>query len=493
MNDSEPVDLEPVVEKKDWFNDYFDIDVRSLSLMRILLSVVILFDVVSHFRHLDSFFADNGVVSSQIARNFLGDGFWSLYFLTDSPAGAAILMVLTLIAAFGLLVGFRTRTMTFVCLILLWSLQVRDPFVLNGGHVLIRMLLFWSLFLPLGAVWSVDAWLESYSEPDRWRIRNVASAAIMLQMGFMYFFSGIAKCNEHWTAGTAVEQIMHLDMYIKPMGQWIRQYPLLLRITTWIILAVETIGPILMFTPGIHQFARGAMMAMLLWMHLTIWLTMDAGVFPFVAAIGWLVFVPSNVWESLHMKTGDDPRPKRSWSVLDLIPKLICGAALLYVTVNHLLLSGASADTWNSSWINQIGRTSMATQEYKLFGLPPSFSPDFEYLAKLKDGTEVDIFAAANPKRRDNAGPYRYLADQHWRRIHSNLLSDDATPSETIVELRQRLLEHVIYRWNRSHSVDESVNSAELICTLTYIGPESGEPNQERQKFVEVWAVVDGS
>jgi small subunit ribosomal protein S8 len=49
------------------------------------------------------------------------------------------------------------------------------PEVLNGGDVLLRLLLFWAIFLPLGARWAVDSYHDT-REP-RGHVRSVASAA----------------------------------------------------------------------------------------------------------------------------------------------------------------------------------------------------------------------------------------------------------------------------------------------------------------------------
>ena len=49
-----------------------------------------------------------------------------------------------------LLVGYRTGLATCVSWFMLLSVQARNPIILQGGDVLLRLLLFWGIFLPLG-------------------------------------------------------------------------------------------------------------------------------------------------------------------------------------------------------------------------------------------------------------------------------------------------------------------------------------------------------
>ena len=65
--------------------------------------------------------------------------------------------IVRVLLAVALLVGYRTRLATIGSWILLASIHVRLPVVINAGDTLLRVLLFWSIFLPLGAMWSVDA------------------------------------------------------------------------------------------------------------------------------------------------------------------------------------------------------------------------------------------------------------------------------------------------------------------------------------------------
>lgn len=67
------------------------------------------------------------------------------------------LFALAAACAVALLVGWRTRLAALGCWLLLSSLQVRQPLIYIGGDSILRLLLFWGLFLPLSARLSLNA------------------------------------------------------------------------------------------------------------------------------------------------------------------------------------------------------------------------------------------------------------------------------------------------------------------------------------------------
>ena len=58
------------------------------------------------------------------------------------------------------MIGYRARLATIACWFLVMSIHNRNPMILSAGDILLRLLLFWAMFLPLGARYSVDAALD---------------------------------------------------------------------------------------------------------------------------------------------------------------------------------------------------------------------------------------------------------------------------------------------------------------------------------------------
>ena len=86
--------------------------------------------------------------------------------------------------------------------------------VITGGDSLLSLLLLWSIFLPLGARYSIDKALnkETYSTPNH--IFSVATLGIIVQIICVYIFNWFNKLDPVWTVSythlRAHETSLHL-------------------------------------------------------------------------------------------------------------------------------------------------------------------------------------------------------------------------------------------------------------------------------------------
>ena len=440
----------------------FSIDVRSLAALRLGMAILILFDIFSNrLSHVETFYSRAGILPAELAREFLGPGYWSIYWQVDQISTIQTLLLVNAFAALCLLVGFQTRIATAVCLVLIWSLQVCNPLVLNGGDILLRMLLFWSIFLPLGAVWSVDERLSKYDRPSRFCETSVASAAIMLQVAAMYFFSGLAKCNDYWTSGQAVEYALHLEMYVKPAGVWLSERSELTSIATWAVLVIELLGPPLLFLPYGLRFMRGSLMGVFWMMHAAIWMTMSVGMFSAIAMLSWVVFLPPQSWHFfLGIREDYDQVYQSDSPVWNTIGSIVCGMALILVIAQYgLSFQGDKSEL--RSVVERVARVTMCVQEFKLWGEPATESPSFDYPAILKNGDEVNLFFRFEERPQQ---VYRQFPSHHWRRVHSKLLEGREPVSAIYHKLRRQFLSWLVRRWDETQTQQENVETATLIC-----------------------------
>ena len=112
----------------------------------------------------------------------------SLHFLDGTADFQGALFVIAGLFALALLVGWWTRLATAASWFLLTSLHARNPMVLQGGDTLLRLLLFWGLFLPLGRAGRWTAWRRGGRPPGDAEV-SAGSAALVLQVCFVYWFS----------------------------------------------------------------------------------------------------------------------------------------------------------------------------------------------------------------------------------------------------------------------------------------------------------------
>ena len=491
---NEPVDFnvaigEPALDRRRYslVQDLFELDVRSLAIFRVALALLMLGDLANRIPVLEMFYSDEGILPRDMAQAYLGTGFWSLYWIDGSAVVAHVLFALTAVSAFCFMIGFKTRLSNIVCLILISSLQVCNPLVLTGGHIEMRLMLFWSVFLPMGAVWSIDARLDPKNKLWDPRVTSMATMAIMIQVASLYFFPGIAKLNGYWFDGHAVEYVLGLEMFVKPCGESVRQFPGFLVAINYLTLVAEVVGPILMFIPRFNKFNRWMMMALFWLMHIGIWMTMSIGIFSLMAMASWLIFVPFQFWEFWNPRR-TLTQPVVSWArtLPQLLGNIVCGLALVYVLAINIANINKEKSTWFSDNLRTLGNATMIIQEFKLFGTPPLESPVIEYQAQLNDGTKVDIFRETMCKPNEMPDSvYQYFPTQHWRRVHSNLFTvPDQATSEIVRRIRHRLLDRIVIRWNQEHDQQRGVSSASILCCRRPIELNGnwGEP------INEVWA-----
>src|SRR5690606_10376590 len=136
----------------------FTLDLRALALLRIGLGALLLIDLYTRATDLEAHYANTGVLPLPA----LFSHEWNPYFFSFHTGSGlwqvqAIFFLLAAFFAVCLLLGYKTRLATVLSWALLVSLHNRNPLILQGGDDLVRMLLFWSIFLPLGSFYSLDS------------------------------------------------------------------------------------------------------------------------------------------------------------------------------------------------------------------------------------------------------------------------------------------------------------------------------------------------
>ncbi len=279
----------------------FAIDVRSLALFRICIGVVLLADLLSRSTDSQLHYSDLGVLPREALWQLflLSKWHWSLHALTGSVAGQSFLFLCAIVCTIALILGYRTRYATVLSWILLASLQARNPILQYGGDHLLRMLLFWSIFLPLGCHWSIDRLCSYVQQSQSHRHLSMASAAILLQMFIVYFFANLFKRNEVWQSGEAITRAFSNDMFSKPLAHHLLEYPQLLEQISHLIPWFQFLLPFMLFVPWRTMRFRSVAILLIVGFNMAIELLLATGIFQYVALSGMILFLPSEFWHRL--------------------------------------------------------------------------------------------------------------------------------------------------------------------------------------------------
>ncbi|QUO49198.1 HTTM domain-containing protein [Halorubrum ruber] len=480
------------------------VDLRALAAFRIGLGALVIADLLLRSRSLTAFYTDYGVLPR---RAFFSDysGNYSLHALSGEPWAVGLLFALAGAFALALVVGYRTRLVTLVSWVLLVSLHARNPMVLNSGDTLLRLLLFWSVFLPLGARWSLDAVRRAdrgagaasaadsapgdtdgdppTPGPAGGAVASVATMAVLLQILVMYLTNSVHKyASDVWMSGEAVAYVMQADQFTYLLGNYLAEFTGLLRMFTLLWVALLFASPLLLLLTGIP---RAALASMFVGMHLGMAVTIRVGLFPIVVVVGFLPFLQTPVWDALErgvdrlgwsaalarwrdrfeslartaLSAGASlPRPAPSERIgdfrgSDLAAGLSRGRVLFstvlpYVFLVLILLSSA-ASVGYAEVPEPAGDALDAAemdQSWQMFAPDPIRTTRWYVAAgTLEDGTQRDVFRDAPVTFDRPARAETTYPTSRWRKYLKNVYGADNENH------RSYLANYLCGEWNRTH------------------------------------------
>lgn len=283
--------------------EVFGIDLRTLALFRFALGLTLFCVVCRCIPDAAAFWSDAGALTRAQVFDYDGLHRLSLYFLNGTPWFATVLMLVQAVFALMFMLGWRTRLASILSFVLWASLVNRGVLTLIGGDLLMSCLLFWAMFLPTGARFSVDAALASEPPPKDNRHLSWASAALLVQVMSVYFFSALLKSSPQWVPDyTAVYYALSLDRYATPLGLWLLDFPLLLKALTFFVWWLELLGPLLIFSPVLTRVFRLPIQLAFMAMHVGFLLCLELGHFPFVSLSSLTVFTGGWIWDALKAR-----------------------------------------------------------------------------------------------------------------------------------------------------------------------------------------------
>lgn len=452
----------------------FGIDPRALAAFRVAVALLLAFDLLQRAGDFGAFFADGGVLSVAEAANYwVTPGKWSLHWWSPAPQWQAGLLVVAAAAAGALLLGWRTTAAAIVSWVLLVSRQERMPITINGGDWLLRLLLFWSCWLPLGCCWSLDARRRpSGTNP----VVSAASAAIVLQLALMYFFSGLWKWNDIWLDGEALVRAVKLQTWVRPFGRWLGDWPEVLRWLSWSTMALECVGPWLLFVPWRTNWFRAVMTVSFVAMHLGIELCMSVGYFSYVAFAGWLLILPPDYWNwlarrvpSLAVVEREAPQGA-AWR--RRLAGSVCGALLLFVIAWNtldLLHERQLIDLPLPRPVRSVALALHLEQQWSMFSRPSTFDGWYVVRASLRDDRLLDLLRQGRKLSHNDPGDvYGSRQNQRWQKLFHNLTLED------YAEFRDEVARYFARQWNDAHPHDQQAVLVRLIYYQDDKAPEQG-------------------
>lgn len=470
--------------RKNHLSELFALDLRSLGLFRIGIALILLYDLLLRSFELSFFYTDLGATPREVLWHSpfpMGVVWWiSPHMLSGSFAWQAFLFILSALFGVALLLGYRTSWAVAISWFLLMGSQARQPMILQGNDVLLRCALFWSIFVPLGARFSLDSLAKNATTYHSNRILSWGTAAIILQLSLVYFNAGIPKVSYEWRGDfNALYYVLNMDYFTYPFGYWLLQYPAILVLLTKATLLLEVSVPFLLLMPLGNAYLRLILFAIMVGFHLGIYLCMDVGLFSFMCIAYWLVVLPGLFWDKL---TAVIP-----WKFLGSIteingtkingpevlatpgPRWLIPCLLIFVMVmNYQRYLNPPMVSDEASIVDTVGRITGLDQYWAMFS-PGVLKDGLKIWAEgtTADGTKVNLFNPSQDNRKSDRRMIWGKEDSYARKrfLIWGLYEFPRDP------FSRAFLKMMFEQWNQTHSAKDQIVSAQIVSLKTQTAP----------------------
>jgi hypothetical protein len=231
---------------------------------------------------------------------------WGLFAVWNTNGAMLIGIVVLVLAAFALLVGWHSRLAAILVFILIMSFERRIPLAFNSGDALVRIEALLIAISPCGAALSLDqrrttgSFWSAQTRPN-WPIR-----LLQVQLSIIYIAAAQVKLSgEPWLHGTAVSYVLRLeDMQRVIAPEWFATNALAMNMLTWGTIAVELAVGILVWFPRFRPWVLAAGVLM----HLLIDAYVQIGIFSYAMFVMYFAWLSPETAKLLPQKVRIAPR-----------------------------------------------------------------------------------------------------------------------------------------------------------------------------------------
>jgi hypothetical protein len=391
---------------------YLAADPRSLGVFRLGFALLLFADLVHRYQGLEYWYTNSGLLPNHtLLWRPPASHVFSLFFVASSRSEAQLGFALCALVygCFGL--GYRTRWSHAAALICRVSLNSRLAVLENGGDMVMNLLCIFTLALPLGRRFSVDAWLASLrasplaaASARTQPVHSLAMAGLIVQFALIYVFNALSKQGDAWQTGEAVHYALHLDKYVTPLGVWMREQlpPEVLRAMTWSVLATEWLGFVLIITPVLSHRARSIAIVVMPLLHISFALGLDLGLFSAAMISFYPLLITRAHWEALaRLRCAQmQPRVERAQHSPPRVARVLtelCVALLIAAIATEVVNDNTSVpERWRwprAAWTTGLIEYPRLLQGWRMFAPDPPKEDSMIYIdATTALGQRIDPY-----------------------------------------------------------------------------------------------------
>lgn len=419
--------------------------------MRIGVGMVLLIDLFIRSLSIRAFFTDEGILPLEILKTYNWNPYYfSLHAISGELWWQILLFLVNAFCIVLLIKGYRTKLFTFICWVFLTSLQNRNPFILQGGDDLLRLILLWGIFLPWGERYSGKT---SYY-PDR--SFSFAHIGYILLIASVYFFSALLKTHAEWhEEGTALYYALSLDQLRLPLGTLLYQFPGLMKALTRSVYYLELLAPLLLILPVANYRIRLAGVIAIGLLHIGIAGTLYVGLFYIIGLVTLLGMLPSVWMDRLDARLGirrqaiEEAVEEPGGFIRETFTALL-NALVILIVCYCLMLNLGNVKKFPyvlDPSLVKFGNTLRLEQSWGMFS-PSVYKEDgfYIYSGYTKTGHYIDLKRDGQPV--SYSKPTSIVSEfesDRWRKFGENYLFNNNN------YMRPYFCQYLIRSWNRQH------------------------------------------
>ncbi len=425
-------------------------DLRSLALFRIFIALVILADLYVRSTQMELFYTENGLLPLK----YVFYDTFSIHTLSGELEFQQYLFWIAAFFAVALLLGIKTTFVLLISWFLMVSLHLRNPQVLNAGDRLLRLVIFISIFLPLGKRLSIDYMINSSYKKASNQYASIWTFIYHLQLSLLYIIAGFSKFNMTWLSGSGIYYALKIHTYAKSSAVLFLKFPLLAKVFNYFTLVLECFGWLLLMVRKNRSVYRLLVAGIFISFHFGLFLFMELGMFPWVAIVAWIPILPSAFWDYiLSSKRGEynNALPDTRWKPLVL--KIAAGIYIVLMIYGNLVRIPHFPKLTYVHWFM---KRTLLDQGWGLFAELEKSDGWYVAEAILKSGDTINLLHQGSKLNWDRPTLVSSEYKTHRERKYMRRLHQDHEGFSPL------LLKYLAQKWNASHPTEEQIISSKL-------------------------------
>lgn len=289
-------------------NTIYFLDKRSIALFRITLGLVLIYNFIVYklIPAGEYLLPETGLIGNEYKQIFISRQLWSPFDFMTTDIQFYIVSAITLFVFLLLTIGCFTRGISIAAYLLFLSFQQRYYPLEMGWDKYINVMLFISMLLPLNHFFSVDKILfKKKFRDNQVEYRHPFAMVMLMQIGVIYFFSGIVKNGNLWLTGDAVKVAVNDFLQHTFLTEYLLKSDMLLKVLNYYTVAFEILLFFILFFPYKNKQLRYAVICIIISFHWGVSLFLNVGHFKWISLATCAVLLPDTFWMYLSkLKSG---------------------------------------------------------------------------------------------------------------------------------------------------------------------------------------------